>query len=1590
MMLGDINFEMKNRIIMTNVAGKRSPREVVAKIRSLFLLDVESESDYVKEGALNLQTQYNEALRLLSVELYSKKSHFVLELIQNADDNRYELGTTPQLTFEVTSNRLVVVNNEIGFRDENIEAICKVGASSKPKEKSGYIGEKGIGFKSVFTVSDAPEIHSNGFHIKFDRTVEGNLLGYIVPQWCEPPEEVRPNCTTIILPASKNYSFGADTLAALDARLLLFLNTLRQLTLDYDNDRVTYRRVDSEEVSSLTAEREKTSGELASEEMRYVRVSSRFAMDEAHADQEKRAGIGQSTVVLAFPIDAGGAAKPEPSSNVFAFLPIRQMGFKFSIQGDFILSASREEILTDRPWNQFLRDQIATVFSSAVEVFKKSEGLALSYLKYVPDEHEVVDPFFRTVRKSIIAKLSGVECLRSASGVWKRPGELLRAEKAFRALFPSKLVIELTDFDYVDAKILGSVELLRALGVTDVGPKLVVDVLREKAWFQAQPLAWRAKFYAYVADNRESLTAVGLLQAPCLPISDGSCVVPSQVEVFFPLSRRKKYGFESELVFVDNELYEEAAKHSKHVVELFSAMKVRSDVPYDLISSHILPTHASDAWTESEDKAIVGHLRYVKDKLKDYLDGALVAGKSEQQAYQALRDGIRVGTKQQEAEGLWIFRRVGELYLSKEYRPDFSIESFLGDQIAAEKLVSPSYLTDKPKDPIQEADSWRQFFTALGVRLTPAVESDGAGWKCSAELQLLLDSSNSAIRKVTLECMDSAWESYAKRMSFQFVIRRAVHQAPTKFAESLRATRAPTKKRTTVALSESYYPTPELSSLLGDAIPYVDARMSEAMLDDCHVTRQVDAKALVKRLTQMKGESAVSPKRVQAIYRALDDRFWHSDAAFIKNSFEIDRLIQVKGLGEEWFGIDEISWRQSSAFLDSLYPPVQGRYRDFSKFFTEKLGVPKELPVATRVGALERLSEVADVGERKAEALAIYQRANGALRQRFGQEVKAPEWLEMFEDQDVYINHRGEMVANDEFLFANDDPFLAALFSEDDELSFIGIPSEEVPRLSRLFDMAGVSKLSESVSIKVGNGDLGVVDEELTLRIRSSVHFFARVLYSKATAAFDQALNDGRFADLKEFEVAEVPQVELVVSLGDRERETTTDIARSRNRILYRTGTKSVEDKVAEELSRFLVSSADLADTLARILMGGSVDVIEDFLEVRHIGALPSDLRKVLFTAPGQAVEEDKFENEEGSPPNDADANAGIEVTSGGEQPAADLDPGPNVPSSNALAGSQASNAATSTQYSTLPPADSGGSRIPSDAALGAMPPRSAGIAARSSAAPTSLDTGSSAGLMTSAGTGRRPPSQGNGDESKRGAGTTYPPPKNSLAGKPKRGESTPPRTRGGRLLSYVAGPGDADKPNPEDDPVKIAARKATERAAVDYFMTTQAGRWKSLTEMSPNNPGFDVKALTDDGQDEFIEIKGQSGAWTEEGVALTPNELMTASQKGNSYWLCVVEYAHDDKRRQLHLVRNVYDLIQQFRFDVGWKSAAETDAAALLKPEKDLYIDMSSEGRGRIMSVRRKGQFFNLHVILDDGRQVNKLYNPAKMTLSKELVWQG
>ncbi|KAK0705957.1 hypothetical protein B0T26DRAFT_679718 [Lasiosphaeria miniovina] len=122
----------------------------------------------------------------LARNLYTSNARFVFELLQNAEDNHYAqalgCGEVPEVSFGVYPDHVVVECNEDGFTAENLAAICNVGKSSKTGAQ-GYIGEKGIGFKSVFMTAYRAHIQSGHFSFFFQHRTGDSGMGMIMPVW---------------------------------------------------------------------------------------------------------------------------------------------------------------------------------------------------------------------------------------------------------------------------------------------------------------------------------------------------------------------------------------------------------------------------------------------------------------------------------------------------------------------------------------------------------------------------------------------------------------------------------------------------------------------------------------------------------------------------------------------------------------------------------------------------------------------------------------------------------------------------------------------------------------------------------------------------------------------------------------------------------------------------------------------------------------------------------------------------------------------------------------------------------------------------------------------------------------------------------------------------------------------------------------------------------------------------------------------------------------------------------------------------------------------------------------------------------------
>jgi hypothetical protein len=227
------------------------------------------------------------------------------------------------LNFTYENGGLRIDCNEIGFTAANVEAICGISQSTKVgASRSHFTGEKGIGFKSVFGVADVVWISSRGYSFKLDRT---KRLGMITPAWAKFPADPIPGFTSFYLQIRAECDgYLTNRLRSLDSRLLIFLRRLRQMNLRVIHDGQIWAkklsRTDKDEDGYVLTS-------LQDDDMcrQYIVFKHRIG----HLPFEKRRlGCSESEIALAFPAIDHTQNPQLDSQKVYAFLPIRDFGFK--------------------------------------------------------------------------------------------------------------------------------------------------------------------------------------------------------------------------------------------------------------------------------------------------------------------------------------------------------------------------------------------------------------------------------------------------------------------------------------------------------------------------------------------------------------------------------------------------------------------------------------------------------------------------------------------------------------------------------------------------------------------------------------------------------------------------------------------------------------------------------------------------------------------------------------------------------------------------------------------------------------------------------------------------------------------------------------------------------------------------------------------------------------------------------------------------------------------------------------------------------------------------------------------------------------
>lgn len=258
----------------------------------------------------------------------------------------------PYIKFAVYPNKIVIDSNEDGFTAANVQAICKIGQSTKTRKGvQQFIGEKGIGFKSVFMVASKVHIQSGPFSFSFEDPPEeldvptgidvanksserpaARKMGLVTPVW-EPAEADLPDPLTRMTLTLRNKLSYPEILSQFDDlpdTLLLFLNKLGAITITRSDGKTTEsttfsRTLDESSRQATLSKVQRIGSKVLEPSLKHYHITRRTL---SNLSPDERRDRNSAEVVLAFPFE-----DDEPvivDQETYAYLPMGNFGFSVS------------------------------------------------------------------------------------------------------------------------------------------------------------------------------------------------------------------------------------------------------------------------------------------------------------------------------------------------------------------------------------------------------------------------------------------------------------------------------------------------------------------------------------------------------------------------------------------------------------------------------------------------------------------------------------------------------------------------------------------------------------------------------------------------------------------------------------------------------------------------------------------------------------------------------------------------------------------------------------------------------------------------------------------------------------------------------------------------------------------------------------------------------------------------------------------------------------------------------------------------------------------------------------------------------------
>ena len=452
------------------------------------------------------------------IQLYTDKSHFVYELLQNAED----AGAT-SIKFIQYADRLEVFHDGRAFTIENLQGLCDIGKSDKIGDLN-QIGEFGVGFKSVFGICEKVMLYSSPTE---DMLAENchpfsvEIQDFTKPVDIEDEPIPGEYTTRFVFPYAVGQTFSgfasidklnekvSERLKNLGVNTLLFMRNLQlieyEIKIPGEEAQGSYRLnkeiINDHCTVASMPESENDKGEGPISFLKFTKPIDN--------------GVSHRTIDIAFTfaINKYGAYNFKKAKDPFisVYFPTEtESKLHFIVQGPFRTTPNRSSVPADDDENKHLAQQTAQLLCESILEMREMGYLNLSILKVLPIDrdafyaYELFKPLYDGVRKLI----SEEEVLPTRNGGFVSADEALIARgQDLPEVFTDEKISELmwnrVDYKWLPTNITETSQYKDAfyylrddIGIKVIRPEDLKDYLNtNKKFLPSQSDEWLIKMY---------------------------------------------------------------------------------------------------------------------------------------------------------------------------------------------------------------------------------------------------------------------------------------------------------------------------------------------------------------------------------------------------------------------------------------------------------------------------------------------------------------------------------------------------------------------------------------------------------------------------------------------------------------------------------------------------------------------------------------------------------------------------------------------------------------------------------------------------------------------------------------------------------------------------------------------------------------------------------------------------------------------------------------------------------------------------------------------------------------------------------------